>query len=99
MKIFAWCVVGVGLLPCIWIGLMGLILRQQMALIERTLGMYRNSPNVHWHDPYYRVQFGVGTLELYPRLWAIMLLMGGIVAIIVALVFLMHVPLAESKHS
>lgn len=97
MKTLAWCIIGAGLLPCIWIGMMGLLLLQQMLLMERFLGMYRNSPNVYIHDPYYRIQFGVGTLEVYPRVWAVTLLLGGIAAIIVALAFLMHVPLAESN--
>jgi hypothetical protein len=97
MKILAWCVIGAGLLPCIWIGMMGLLLLHQIMLMERVLGMYRNSPNVYMHDQYYRIQFGVGTLEVYPRVWSVTLLMGGIAAIIVALVFLMHVPLAESN--
>ena len=97
MKTLAWCVIGAGLLPCIWIGLMGLLLLQQMALTERVLGMYRNSPNVHWHDPYYRIQIGFVTLEMYPRVWAVSLLLGGILAIIVALVFLMHVPLGGAN--
>ena len=93
MKALLWGWVLTGLLPCIFLAVSGLVHWQQMRLLKRAQQVGGGIT----HDSYFRVGIGAFTCELHPRSWAFMLLAVGIIAVIVALVALLHVPVREDR--
>jgi hypothetical protein len=87
MKALLWLLVAVGLLPCVFLALAGL---PYWRLVGRRQSL--GSGDVLVHDEYFRVEAGFFSLEIYPRLWAFVVLGLGVLAIVVALVALLHVP-------
>jgi hypothetical protein len=85
MKALLWSLIMIGLLPCVFVGVAGLVYWRQVAQHKSW-----RSPDVFIHD----FRFGIGpwSCELYPRLWAYALLALGVVATLVALAVLLHVP-------
>ena len=57
-----------------------------------------DAAELHLHDTYMFVRVGVGRfqLEVYPRLWAAILIILRLLAIAVGLIFILHVPLSHS---
>ena len=87
MKFLLWCMVVVGLLPCVLLALAGLAYWRQAAKRDSF-----GSSDVLVHDEYFQIGTGSWSCQLYPRLWAFALLALGVMALVVALVALLHVP-------
>ena len=94
MKIVLWSLLGIGLLPCIFVAFQGLMYLQFLQLMRRLPTVFRRGI---LHDSYFRIQVGTWEFELYPRLWAFALLTAGIIAIVASLIVLLHVPLGPSN--
>lgn len=94
MKAALWCLVSIGMLPCIYIAFGGMIYRQHLIMQQRLQSMY---PGRILHDQYFRIHWGYLKVDLYPRLWAFALLTAGIIAVIASLVVLLHCPLGDTN--
>ncbi len=96
MKILLWSCVSLGLLPCMFLAWQGYV-------YFRFLAFQRQFASMHGgfiHDSYFRIKLGNWEAELYPRLWAFTLLTAGIIAIILSLIVLLHVPSnSENDHT
>lgn len=88
-KFLIWAVTLSGLMP-------SMILTVLTASALRTLAaspaVRRYGGRAFMHDTYVTLQFRSLTLSLYPRVWSLVLISLGCVAVIVGLVFVLHVP-------
>ena len=93
MKVILWTLISVGLLPCLFLAMQGIVYWRYQRFV-------RNEFHIgDWfvHDEYFRIRVGPYSCDLYPRLWAFALLAAGIIAIFVALVVLLHFPKVGPK--
>jgi hypothetical protein len=88
MKAIIWIWTAVGLAPAVFL----LAQWRSYAVFQQMAKQIRG--NVH--TSVYRASLGRWSMECFPRVWTFALLAAGIAAIVVSLIFLMHVPKTDN---
>jgi hypothetical protein len=101
LKALIWCLTAVGLIPALCLACTGgLSLIAQHQVESGLRGTIPSGREVFRHDSYAFIQIGPARISFYPRCWAVVVLLVGILLVVVALFVTLHVSYPDlGQHS
>lgn len=100
-KIAIWVFILAGLTPAVLLAFISYAM--QLGNQQITLRQFARSPQpdlpeiIFVHDTYLKIAGQRWELAIYPRIWASSIVVAGVLAVVIGLFFLLHVPQSHSS--